>query len=98
MNDLVAQVRLQLNKRGVGLFAALVGGSTRCTADAICNWRNFPVSRIRVKKFTSSTQFSSAKFELKGFSPPFKLTEGIERTLQSEFINPDPQREIFFTE
>ena len=100
MNDLVAQVRLQLrNKRGVGLRLPLwLGVLLGCTADALSaiTRRNFPVSRIRVKKFTSSTQFSSAKFELKGFSPPFKLTEGIERTLQSEFINPDPQEKFFY--
>ena len=33
-----------------------------------------------------------------GFSAPFTLQEGIDRTLYSEFISPDVSREIFFTE
>jgi len=35
---------------------------------------------------------------LDNFEAPFLLSHGIERTLQSEFISPMPNREIFFTE
>ena len=60
--------------------------------------KKFPLSSIRIKKFTSSTQFMTAKSDLNGFVAPFTLFQGIERTLESEFISPDPKREIFFTE
>ena len=60
--------------------------------------KKFPVSSIRVKKFTSSTEFSSAKSDLNGFNVPFSLREGIQKTLRSEFISPDTSREIFYTE
>ena len=56
------------------------------------------MSSIRVKKFVSSTEFKSEKHNLDSFVAPFLLSEGIQRTLQSEFIDPDPQREIFYTE
>ena len=56
------------------------------------------MSSIRAKKFTSSTEFESAKARVENFEAPFPLSSGVERTLQSEFINPDPNREIFFTE
>ena len=32
------------------------------------------------------------------FFAPFKPSEGIKRTLQGEFISPNLEREIFFTE
>ena len=102
MNELVLLVQAKLvNKNGVGIrlpywFGILIG----YTFDAIsylCR-RNLPISSIRVKKFTSSTEFKSAKWRLEGFIAPFTLTEGLQRTLDSEFVNPDKNREIFYTE
>ena len=102
MNELVSQVRAELKgKEDVGLrlpyWLGLVLGYT---ADLVAkiSGKNLPVSSIRVKKFASSTEFKSAKGRLDDFQAPFRLVQGIERTLQSEFINPDPNREIFFTE
>jgi hypothetical protein len=60
--------------------------------------RNLALSSIRVKKFAASTEFLSAKGNLDGFTPKFQLSEGIDQTLTSEFISPDANREIFFTE
>ena len=102
MNELVSKVRSKLKgKTGVGprlpYWLGLIVGYT---ADIIVklSGRNLPVSSIRVKKFASSTEFMSAKSNLDNFQPPFLLSDGVERTLQSEFIAPDPNREIFFTE
>ena len=102
MNELVSQVRHTLrDKQGVGLrlpywFGMLLG----YIADAVAtvSGKNLPVSSIRVQKFASSTAFMSAKSSLDNFQPPFLLSDGVERTLRSEFIAPDPNREIFFTE
>ena len=60
--------------------------------------KNLPVSSIRIKKFTSSSEFESSKSTLDNFKAPFSLEEGLKRTWNSEFISPDPDREIFFTE
>ena len=102
MNELVSQVRAKLNgESGVGprlpYWLGLILGYT---ADLVAkiSGRNLPVSSIRVKKFASSTEFKSAKACLDKFKAPFLLSEGVQRTLQSEFIDPDPNREIFFTE
>ena len=102
MNEFVSQVRQTLKgKRGVGLrlpywFGIILG----YVADAVAkvSGKNLPVSSIRVKKFASSTEFRSAKASLDNFQVPFSLSDGVQRTLQSEFVNPDPNREIFFTE
>ena len=102
MNELVSQVRAKLNgKEGVGprlpYWLGIIFGYT---ADLVAkiSGKNLPVSSIRVKKFASSTEFKSAKASLENFEAPFSLSNGVERTLQSEFISPKPEQEIFFTE
>jgi len=102
MNELVSQVRDKLMyKKDIKIrlpywFGMLIG----YMADFISKITkiNLPVSSIRVKKFASSTQFSSAKSSLDNFIAPFSLQNGIDRTLQSEFILPDCDKEIFYTE
>ena len=102
MNELVSEVRLMLKgKGGVGIripywlgLALGYGGDliTKLTGKA-CT-----VSSIRVKKFISSTEFKSSNITRDFFLPPFTLRDGIIKTLESEFLSPDPDREIFFTE
>ena len=102
MNELVSQVRAELkDKTGVGpRLPYWLGLLLGYTADFVAklSGNTLPVSSIRVKKFVSSTQFNSAKTDLDNFIAPFQLSDGVQRTLQSEFISPDPNREIFFTE
>ena len=102
MNELVSQVRAKLKgKKGVGLrLPYWLGLLLGHTADLVAKitGKNLPVSSIRVKKFASSTEFKSSKAGLDNFQVPFSLGDGVQRTLQSEFISPDPNREIFFTE
>jgi len=102
MNELVSQVRAKLKgKEGVGprlpYWLGLILGYT---ADFVAqlSGKNLPVSSIRVRKFASSTEFKSAKASLDNFQAPFSLFHALNRTLQNEFVSPDPDREIFFTE
>ena len=102
MNELVSQVKQKLKgKTGVGprlpYWLGIILGYV-VDIFAKLSGKNLPVSSIRVKKFVSSTEFNSAKSDLDNFVAPFQLSEGIERTLHSEFIQPDKDREIFFTE
>ena len=102
MNELVSHVRNTLKgKDGVGLrLPYWLGMIVGYTADVLAKKKkkNLPISSIRVKKFTSSTEFRSTKDNLNGFKPPFELSDGVERTIHSEFISPDPNRQIFYTE
>ena len=102
MNELVLQVRAKLKgKSGVGLrLPYWLGLILGYTADLVAkiSGKNLPVSSIRVKKFASSTEFKSAKASLDNFQAPYLLSDGVQRTLQSEFISPDPNCEIFYTE
>jgi nucleoside-diphosphate-sugar epimerase len=102
MNELVSQVRNVLKgKNNVGLRVPYwLGMMLGYFADFLSHItkKNIPISSIRVKKFASSTEFRSAKNQLNEFETPFQLSDGIRRTLESEFIKPDPNREIFYTE
>lgn len=102
MNDLVSQVRKKLiGKDGVGLrLPYKMGIIIGYLADLISMITriNLPISLIRIKKFTSSTEFQTSQNSIKAFTPKFDLVEGIDRTINSEFLNSDPNREIFITE
>ena len=101
MNELVSLVRGKLRgSQSVGIripkFIGLMAGNT---ADILAKLGvKLPISSIRVKKFCASSEFSSAKADLDGFEAPYTLQEGLDRTLEAEFINPDPNRQIFYTE
>ena len=43
------------------------------------------ISSIRVKKFCATTQYSASKAMALGFTPPYKLEEGLRRMLNAEF-------------
>ncbi|MDB4191236.1 NAD(P)-dependent oxidoreductase [Amylibacter sp.] len=102
MNELVSQVRAKLKgKTGVGprlpYWLGMILGYTMDLVSKLSG-KNLPISSIRVKKFASSSEFRTAKGNLNNFEAPFSLSEGLQRTLYSEFIAPDPNREKFFTE
>lgn len=102
MNELVSEVRGVLHgKRGVGMrLPSWLGVVFGYTADLLSSisGKKLPISAIRIQKFISSTEFKSSKNDLDDFIPPFQLMEGLANTLDSEFINADPNREIFYTE
>ncbi len=51
---------------------------------AILN-KSFPVSRVRIHKFLSNSQFSTARLMAAGFEPEFDLKDALNRTIKSEF-------------
>jgi nucleoside-diphosphate-sugar epimerase len=102
MNDLVGHVRgTLLGKRGVGFrlprWAGLLAGAVADQAARVLR-RNLRISSIRIKKFTATTTFSSKALYLPNFVPPVTLLEGLSRTLTHEFIAPDPNAPVFYTE
>ena len=102
MNELVSLVRQKVHgKEGVGVrIPYWLGLFLGKIADFVAKMSNrkFSISSIRVKKFAASSEFKSAKNSLNNFSAPYCIQEGIIKTLESEFITPNPDREIFFSE
>lgn len=101
MNKLVSITRKVLfNKPNVGLrMPAFVGKLIGYIADIISFLmkKNLPISSIRVKKFLSTTQFDSS-LEITGFEAPYKLEDGLQKTLKYEFIENNEHKVTFETE
>jgi len=55
------------------------------------------ISSVRVKKFCATTQFDSSKVH-NVFKAPFSLQEGLDNTLEHEFLNRKEDNVLFFTE
>ena len=55
------------------------------------------ISSIRVKKFCATTQFDASKAH-KIFNSPYTIKEGLDKTLEHEFINPKQDEVLFYTE
>ncbi len=101
MTELVSEVRQSLGRgKGTGVrlpyvFGLLIGylgdAITRVTG------KKLPVSSIRVKKFCSSSEFNCSAHP-KGYVAKHRLDDAISRTIDAEFLHPDPDREVFFTE
>lgn len=59
--------------------------------------KKFLISSVRVKKFCATTQFNSDKAH-DIFKPPYTLEDGINNTLDFEFINPPDDDIVYYSE
>lgn len=60
--------------------------------------KKLTISSVRVKKFCATTQFDASAAHGSGFKAPFTLAEGLERTLEYEFVHPQPDNITFVSE
>lgn len=60
--------------------------------------KKLPISSVRVKKFCATTQYDASSILKSGFKPKFTLGEGLERTLNFEFINASKDEITFISE
>ena len=102
MHNLVCKVcKKILGKNNTGMripyrFALIIGH----TADIISKilGKKLLLSAMRVKKFTSQSEFQSVNMKNFAFKAPYTLNEGIDLTLNHEFISLIDDQEIFYTE
>lgn len=89
MNQLVNIIRLELFGRSgtAWRMPAVLGIALGYLFDALSFLlrRPLPISSIRVKKFMSTTQFSSLT-DNSGFVAPFSLDSALRKTIRHEFI------------
>jgi len=48
--------------------------------------KTYPISSIRIKKFSANTIINANKLKKTGFAAPYTLTEGLGRMIKSEFV------------
>jgi len=101
MTTLVSVVREKLGKsKGAGLSIPYgIGYLAGLCFDlaARVSGRTFPISAIRVKKFCATTQFAS-RATTTGFEAPVTLQEGLQRTVQYEFVEGHSDEALFYSE
>lgn len=90
MNELVALVNRSLghpaSKSGwrIPLAFAIAGGHVLDSLARVSG-RTFPISAIRIRKFSETTRFDADLIRSLGFLPRFSLEDGLTRTIQVEF-------------
>lgn len=102
MNELVPLVGKVLNRNIPSLhFPYWLGMMAGYGFDllAFITRRKLTVSSVRVKKFCATTQFSAEKVAAAtSFKAPYTLAEGLSRTLEFEFVHPQPDSITFVSE
>ena len=83
-----------LSKVRIPYFLGMLGGFGFDVL-ALLTRKKFAISSIRVKKFCATTQFNADKAQ-QNFKAPYTLSEGIERTLEFEFLNKDKKEDVVF--
>lgn len=64
---------------------------------AIISRRKLSISSVRVKKFCATTQFDASKAH-STFKAPYTLEEGLNNTLEFEFLDPKKDNVLFYSE
>ena len=59
--------------------------------------KKLSISSVRIKKFCATTQFNSSKVH-STFKSPYSLKQGLDKTLEHEFINEKKDDVLFFSE
>ncbi|MEG1607972.1 MAG: NAD-dependent epimerase/dehydratase family protein [Mucinivorans sp.] len=65
---------------------------------AFVTHKKLTISSVRVKKFCATTQFNAQKAHASSFRAPYSLGQGLERTLEYEFVHPQPDQITFVSE
>lgn len=102
MTSLLGVIEKSLNKKipsmRIPIWLGYLGGFGFDIL-ALVTRKKFAISSVRVKKFVATTQFDATKVHSSGFKAPFTLEEGLDRTLNYEFVQERSEGdEVFFTE
>ena len=100
MNELVSvieqKMKLNIPRVSIPYFFGMIGGYCFDIFSKITG-KNLSVSSVRVKKFCATTQFNAAKAH-NSFNAPYSLKQGLDKTLEHEFINPKKDDILFYSE
>ena len=100
MNELTKHIEKKmdiiLSKQNIPYWLGMIGGYGFDLLSIISR-KKLSISSVRVKKFCATTQFNSNKVK-EVFKPPFSLKEGLDNTLEHEFIKPKQDEILFYSE
>ena len=90
------KMNIKLSKQTIPFWLGMLGGYGFDLLSIISR-KKLSISSVRVKKFCATTQFDASKVH-DVFKPPYTLREGLDKTLEHEFINKKDDGILFFTE
>ncbi len=101
MNELVKHVETVLGKNIPSIhfpyWMGMMGGYCFDLLAFVIR-KKLSISSVRVKKFCATTEFNANKALSTGFQAPYTLGEGLRRTLEFEFVHPQPDNITFVSE
>jgi nucleoside-diphosphate-sugar epimerase len=102
MNSLLRVIEKSLNKKipsvRIPVWLGYLGGFSFDVLGFVSK-NKFAISSVRVKKFVATTEFDATKVHSSGFEAPYTLEEGLDRTLNYEFVQErSDDDEVFYTE
>lgn len=102
MTSLLKVIEKSLNKKipsiRIPIWLGFLGGYGFDIL-AFLTRKKLAISSVRVKKFVATTQFDATKVHSSGFKAPYTLEEGLDRTLNYEFVQErSDDEEVFYTE
>ena len=102
MTSLLGVIEKSLNKKipsvRIPIWLGYLGGFG-LDVIAFVTRKKLAISSVRVKKFVATTQFDATKVHSTGFKAPYTLEEGLDRTLNYEFVQErSDDDEVFYTE
>ena len=102
MTSLLGVIEKSLNKKipsvRIPIWLGYLGGFGFDVL-AFITRKKLAISSVRVKKFVATTQFDATKVHSSGFKAPYTLEEGLDRTLNYEFVQErSDEDEVFYTE
>lgn len=86
--ELVKVVRDELGRSGSPLRLPLVAGLLAghlLDAAGVMTGKRFPISAIRIRKFSADTQVAADRAAATGFRPTFSIVDGLRRMIRHEF-------------
>lgn len=96
VNVIDKKMKLHIPKMKIPYWVGMLGGFTFDVLAKISG-KKLSVSSVRVKKFCAITQFDATKTQ-KEFNAPYSLNEGLNKTLEYEFLKTNKDDITFLTE
>lgn len=90
------KMKMSIPKINIPYWLGMLGGYG-FDLIALLTRKKLSISSVRVKKFCATTQFDSTKAQTI-FTAPYTLEEGLNNTLEFEFINPKEDDILFYSE
>jgi nucleoside-diphosphate-sugar epimerase len=91
-----SKMKMNLSKQTIPFWLGMLGGYAFDLL-AFFSRKKLSVSSVRVQKFCATTQFDASKVH-DVFKSPYTLKEGLDKTLEHEFINKKDDGILFYSE